>query len=210
MATLRMERLLWSRGHRLVAGVDEVGRGPLAGPVVAAAVILPSAAELPGVTDSKQMTERQRNEAFDRIQSVALTWGVGVVDPERIDQVNIRNAAFEAMQLALQQALSRLSGAPAVADFLLIDGNALLPSYPGPQRAVVGGDRKVLSIAAASVLAKVTRDRMALEWEAAYPGYGFARHKGYGTPEHRAALLRLGPSPLHRRSFLGPIQTRLF
>ncbi|MFO7172252.1 MAG: ribonuclease HII [Bacillota bacterium] len=210
MATLRMERLLWSRGYRLVAGVDEVGRGPLAGPVVAAAVILPVGAELPGVTDSKRMTEAQREEAYERICATALAWGIGVVGPERIDQINIRNAAFEAMAQALRQALDRLPGRPDTADFLLVDGNAPLPGYPGPQRPVVGGDRKVLSIAAASVLAKVTRDRMALEWEAAYPGYGFARHKGYGTREHREALLRLGPCPLHRRSFLSPVQTRLF
>lgn len=198
-----MERVLW-RHYRAVAGVDEVGRGPLAGAVVAAAVVLPPDVDLPGVNDSKLMSEKQRDAAFDRIKAAALGWAVGVVGPERIDQINIRNAAFEAM-------LQALAGLPAAcrAEAVLIDGNALLPRWDGPQRAVVGGDRKVLSIAAASIIAKVTRDRMCLEWEEQYPGYGFARHKGYYTREHVEAIARLGPSPIHRRTFIGSLQTRL-
>lgn len=199
-----MERVLWRRGIGLVAGVDEVGRGPLAGAVVAAAVVLPPEVELTGVDDSKRLSERQREVAYERIRSAALAWEVGVVGPERIDQVNIRNAAFEAMRQAIGRLPDRFRPG-----FVLIDGNAALPGYSGAQRTVVGGDRKVLSIAAASIMAKVTRDRMCVEWEERYPGYGFARHKGYYTEEHVSALLRMGPSPIHRRSFLGNLQTRL-
>lgn len=202
MAKLWMERVLWRRGYRAVAGVDEAGRGPLAGPVVAAAVILPPDAHLPGVDDSKRLTEREREAACDLIVSQAVAWSTGVVGVERIDAINIRNAALEAMRLAL-------AGLQVPADYVLVDGNATIPGCPAPQRAVVGGDRKVLSVAAASILAKVTRDRMAAEWDRLYPGYGFARHKGYATPEHLAALQRLGPCPLHRRSFLPVRQAAL-
>lgn len=199
-----MERVLWRRGLTVVAGADEVGRGPLAGPVVAAAVVLPPDCHLPGVDDSKRLTEKQRQAAYPRILARALAWGVGVVAAEEIDRLNIRNAAF----LAVRRALAAL-GPSWPPQFLLLDGNARLPDWPGPQRAVVGGDRKILSVAAASVIAKVTRDAMAREWEAQYPGYGFAAHKGYATPAHYEALARLGPCPLHRRSFLGPSQRRL-
>lgn len=204
MADLRMERVLWRRGARVVAGADEVGRGPLAGPVVAAAVVLPQGCDLPGVNDSKKLTEKQREAAYPRILAAALAWGLGVVEPAEIDRINIRNASF----LATRKAIAAL-GAEWQPQCLLLDGNALLPDYPAAQRAVVGGDRKVLSVAAASVLAKVTRDRMAAEWDELYPGYGFAGHKGYATAAHYAALTRLGPCPLHRRSFLGPFQQRL-
>lgn len=204
VADLRMERVLWRRGLQLVAGADEVGRGPLAGPVVAAAVVLPPDCDLPGVNDSKKLSERQRLAAYDRIIGKALAWGVGMVSAERIDQVNIRNATLE----AIRQAVAAL-GEGRQPQYLVIDGNIRLPDYSGPQRAVVGGDRKVLSVAAASVVAKVTRDRLAREWDLRYPGYGFAAHKGYGTREHYAALLRIGPCPLHRRSFLGSMQQRL-
>ncbi|WP_264841691.1 ribonuclease HII [Caldinitratiruptor microaerophilus] len=204
VADLRMERVLWRRGLVAVAGVDEAGRGPLAGPVVAAAVVLAPGTELPGVDDSKRLTARQREEAYDVIRERALAVGIGIVEPERIDRVNIRNAALEAMEAALAGLTP-----PVGVQFVLVDGDAPLPGYGGRQRAVVGGDRKVLSVAAASIVAKVTRDRLALEWDRQYPQYGFARHKGYGTPEHIAALARWGPCPLHRRSFLRGLQVRL-
>jgi ribonuclease HII len=206
MADLRMERLLWRRGLT-VAGVDEAGRGPLAGPVVAAACLLPPEAVLPGVTDSKKLTERRREEAYERIMDTAAGWGVGIVSAAEIDRVNIRVATFQAMRLALDQLTSRVGRRP---DAALLDGNAALPGWDGPQRTVVGGDRKVLSIAAASIIAKVTRDRMAEEWEALYPGYGFIRHKGYSCREHFDALDRLGPCPLHRITFIDHRQLKFF
>lgn len=188
-----------------MAGVDEVGRGPLAGPVVAAACVLPEGVDLPGVNDSKKLSERKREAAYERILDVALAWGVGVVDAAEIDRINIRNGFLKAMQLALEETARRLGAPP---DATLVDGNVPLPGWQGAQRCVVGGDRKVLSIAAASIIAKVTRDRMAEEWEALYPGYGFIRHKGYSCKEHFEALDRLGPSPIHRITFIDHRQLR--
>jgi ribonuclease HII len=202
MADLRMERVLQRHGY-VVIGVDEAGRGPLAGPVVAGAAILPPEAELPGVNDSKQLSEKKREIAYERILQVALAWGVGIIDHERIDRINIRNATFEAMAQAVTGtlAMARERGLSVEKPCLLIDGNALVPSWTGDQRWVIGGDRKVLSIAAGSILAKVTRDRLLLELDREYPVYGFAQHKGYGTALHLDALRRYGPCPAHRRSF---------
>lgn len=209
VADLRMERVLWRHGW-MVVGVDEAGRGPLAGPVVAGACILPEDAELPGVNDSKKLTPRKREAAYDAICEVALGWAVGVVDNRRIDEVNIRNATFEAMAQAVEGALAMARERAAGEPWLLVDGNAKIPSWQGTQRCVVGGDRKVLSIAAASILAKVTRDRMMEEYDRLYPEYGFARHKGYGSREHFAALDLHGPSPIHRMTFINHRQLRLF
>jgi len=211
LADLRLERVLWRSGCQVI-GVDEAGRGPLAGPVVAAACILPEDAALPGVNDSKRLTEKQREACFAPIQEVALGWGVGVVDADRIDEINILRATFEAMARAVEAARAmaavRLGRVAEAA--LLVDGNQRLPQWPGWQRPVVGGDRKSLSIAAASILAKVTRDRMMVKYDALYPEYGFARNKGYGSKEHLEALERHGPCPLHRRTFIGPRQIRFF
>ena len=197
-AGLTLEAELWSAGYRAVAGVDEVGRGPWAGPVVAAAVILPasSAALAPllgHVDDSKRLTWRQRERLYSPIQQCALAIGVGRVEAGVIDRVGIAAATKQAMR----QALAALAVQP---DFALLDF-LTLPDLPLPQRGVPHGDALSLSIAAASMIAKVTRDRWMIEQEAVYPGYGFARHKGYGTAEHHAALARLGPCPLHRLSF---------
>lgn len=208
MADLRMERVLWRRGYAVV-GVDEAGRGPLAGPVVAGACILPPDAVLPGVNDSKKLSEKRREAAYDAILQTAVGWGVGVVDHERIDRINIRRATFEAMAQAVDAAL-RMAGASGADPFLLIDGNATIPSWSGAQRWVIGGDRKVLSIAAGSILAKVTRDRMMVEYDRLYPEYGFARHKGYAAKEHFAALDRVGPCPIHRITFIDHRQLKLF
>jgi len=208
MADLRMERVLWRHGYAVV-GVDEAGRGPLAGPVVAGACILPDGVQLPGVNDSKKLSERKREAAYERIVAAAVGWGVGVVDHARIDQINILQATFEAMALAVQAACS-MAGEPAENPCLLVDGNALVPSWTGPQRWVIGGDRKVLSIAAASILAKVTRDRMMVEYDRLYPAYGFARHKGYSAKEHFEALDRFGASPIHRITFIDHRQIRFF
>jgi ribonuclease HII len=197
-ANLALEAELWAAGYRAIAGVDEVGRGPWAGPVVAAAVILPSdsdaLAQLFGkVDDSKRLTPRQREQIFGPIQQLALATGVGRVEASAIDLVGIAAATKQAMR----QALAALAVQP---DFALLDF-LTLPDLPLPQRGVPHGDALSLSIAAASIIAKVTRDLWMAEQETNYPGYGFARHKGYGTAEHHAALRRLGPCPLHRLSF---------
>ncbi|BAD41014.1 ribonuclease HII [Symbiobacterium thermophilum] len=211
MADLRLERVLWRHGCQVI-GVDEAGRGPLAGPVVAAACILPPDAALPGVDDSKRMTEKRREAAFAAIQAVAVGWGIGIVDAARIDEINILQATFEAMAQAVEGARAMAAARPGrtAEAALLVDGNRPLPLWPGWQRTVVGGDHKSLSIAAASILAKVTRDRMMIEYDAHYPEYGFARNKGYGSREHWDALERYGPCPLHRRTFIGPRQIRFF
>ncbi|MFI4983298.1 MAG: ribonuclease HII [Nevskiales bacterium] len=180
-------------GALRIAGVDEVGRGPLFGPVVAAAVILAPTFHLDGLTDSKKLTERKRAQ-FDReIRQNAVAWAIAAVDAETIDRINIRQASLLAMRMAVEQ----LALGP---DFLLIDGRDTI-DWPCPQQAVIQGDATSLSIAAASVLAKVHRDRLLVDLDRQFPGYGLAQHKGYGSAEHLAALARLGPTPLHRKSF---------
>lgn len=209
---LSFERGLWSRGVLRVAGVDEAGRGPLAGPVVAAAVILPQAWQdggfderLRDLNDSKQLTEAQR-EAFFAILTAHpdIRHGIATVDAAVIDRINILQATHRAMN----EALARLQPPP---EHVLVDGNPV-KSLRFPQTALVKGDARSYSIAAASVLAKVTRDRMMLEFDRQYPGYGFAGHKGYGTPQHLAAIAKLGPCAIHRRSFapLKPATRELF
>ncbi len=181
------------RGAQSIAGLDEAGRGPLFGPVVAAAVILPPGCRLPGINDSKQLPEKKRSQLEGQIRACARAWAIAAVDAETIDRINIRRASLQAMRRAVEQ----LGVAP---DFLLIDGRDTI-DWPCPQQAVIGGDARSVSIAAASVLAKVHRDRLLVEMDRDFPGYGLARHKGYGSPEHLAALERLGPTPLHRKSF---------
>nr|WP_236021849.1 ribonuclease HII [Geomesophilobacter sediminis] len=183
------------RGYQRIAGVDEAGRGPLAGPVVAAAVILPPGLMLPGVNDSKQLTAEQREVLFDVIHAEAVSVGVGIGDHDLIDSINILQATLSAMR----EAVSKLAPAP---DFLLIDGISSVPLNI-PQRTVKQGDALSLSIAAASIIAKVTRDRMMVQYDLQYPGYGFASHKGYGAAAHLAAIAELGPCPIHRKTFSG-------
>jgi len=190
---LRFERRLWGRGVRTVAGVDEAGRGPLAGPVVAAAVIVPQGFFLPQVDDSKKLTPEMRAQLFDLIMSGSGGVGVGVVGHEVIDQINILNATFLAMNMAVRNL-------PRAPEHLLIDGNRFAGSAL-PFSTIVDGDARSFSIGAASIIAKVTRDRLMLDFDRVYPGYGFAAHKGYGTPAHREAISRLGPCPIHRKSF---------
>jgi ribonuclease HII len=191
--TWTAERAAWAEGWVRVAGVDEAGRGPLAGPVVAAAAILPREAELPGVLDSKCLDAAAREALYEVIRDRAIAWAVAVVDVEEIDRVNILRATHAAMSRALAQIEPLPCGA-------LVDGMPVT-GLPCPHRAIVDGDALSVSIAAASILAKVTRDRLMVDLDERYPGYGFARHKGYCTPAHFAALRRLGPSPIHRRSF---------
>ena len=191
----RFEEESYALGAQWVAGVDEAGRGPLAGPVVAAAVILPRGLLIPGLNDSKKLSPQKREALYPEICEKAVAYAWGVADAAAIDKTNILQATF----LAMRDAISGLSPVP---DRVLVDGNLPIRGLDLPQRPVVGGDGLSLSIAAASILAKVVRDDLMRELDAAYPGYGFAVHKGYGTQEHRDALLRLGPCPIHRRSFL--------
>jgi len=187
-----LEEAARSRGALRIAGVDEVGRGPLFGPVVAAAVILQKGCHLQDLDDSKKLTEKKRNQLEPEIRSNAVAWAVAAVDAATIDRINIRQASLVAMRRAVEQ----LALSP---DYLLIDGRDRI-DWPCPQQAVIHGDA-LSSIAAASVLAKVHRDRLLVELDREYPGYGLAQHKGYGCPAHLAALKRLGPTPLHRMSF---------
>jgi ribonuclease HII len=196
----KLENAARRAGALRIAGLDEVGRGPMFGPVVAAAVILPQRCRLPGLTDSKQLTEKQRNQFDAVIRAEAVAWSIAAVDVETIDRINIRRASLLAMRIAME----RLAIAP---DYLLIDGRDTI-DWPCPQQSVVQGDATSLSIAAASVLAKVHRDRLLVELDAVYPGYGLARHKGYCSPEHLEALARLGPTPLHRKSYQ-PVAQRM-
>ena len=204
---LEFERNLWSRQFTLVAGVDEAGRGPLAGPVVAAAVILPATwancgfdQRLVDLNDSKQLTEAQRENFFQIITTHPdLRYAIAIVNAATIDRINILQATHRAMN----EALAQLQPQP---QHVLVDGRPV-KSMTLPQTALVKGDSRSYSIAAASVLAKVTRDRMMLEFDAKFPGYGFAVHKGYGTPQHLAAIKKLGPCPIHRMSF-APLKTK--
>ncbi|NLG83269.1 MAG: ribonuclease HII [Firmicutes bacterium] len=200
---LVFEERLWAQGHTRVAGVDEAGRGPLAGPVVAAAVVMPRGLFLPGLDDSKRLSPALREEICRAAMAAGVEFGLGGVEAAVIDELNIYRATKRAMLLALE----RLVSPP---DFILLDA-VPLPEYPYPQEAVVHGDARCLSIALASVFAKVARDRLMGCYDRRFPGYGFAKHKGYPTPEHYAALQRLGPCPIHRRSFnLGLSSVGLF
>jgi len=195
VSTLYFENLACGSGFQAVAGVDEAGRGPLAGPVVAAAVILPAGFALPGLTDSKKLTEMQRENFYPQIRTSARGVGIGVATAEEIDRINILQATL----LAMRRAIGRLPVAP---DHLLIDGITPLPLNI-PQQTLKKGDSRSLSIAAASVVAKVVRDRIMASFDRQHPGYGFARHKGYGTAEHRRQIAAIGPCCLHRKTFAG-------
>jgi len=203
LPTLDYEREAWTAGARFIAGVDEVGRGALAGPVVAAAVILDPERVPDGLDDSKRLSPRRRESLAERILASAVCWRVARVESDEIDRINILRATLAAMRLAAD-ALS-----PA-ADLLLVDGNVAVPEWPGPQRTVVGGDGLVASIAAASIVAKVARDRLMADLDDVFPGYGFSAHAGYGTQAHRNAIARLGACPIHRRSFRGVDPDDLF
>ena len=189
------EEAAWATGVRL-AGVDEVGRGPLAGPVVAAVVVLDPRAPIGGLRDSKLLSPRQRVRLARVIRAQAVAWAVGRVGPARVDTDNVLQATWRAMR----RALGRLAVEPGL---VLVDGPLRIPRLPWPQRAIVRGDRRCASIAAASILAKVARDAFMIRVDRRYPDYGFRQHKGYATAAHLEALARLGPCPLHRRSFRG-------
>ena len=192
---LQHERRLWASGRTYVAGVDEVGRGPLAGPVVAAAVILPQDFDVLGIDDSKKLSPKKREELYGLIKEKALAWAIGWQGPEVIDEINI----LEATKKAMAEAVNGLSVRP---QHVLIDGNFTVRSQDLPQTAIVKGDANSTSIAAASILAKVTRDRYMEEMALQYPGYAFESNKGYGTKAHYDGLKAQGPCPIHRKTFI--------
>ena len=178
-----------------IGGIDEVGRGPLAGPVVTACVILPKDCGLLYINDSKQVPEKKREELYDQIMEQAVSVGIGMEEPEVIDRINILEATYSAMRKAIE-------AGPVKPEHLLVDA-VKIPGITIPQRGIIKGDAKSISIAAASIVAKVTRDRMMVEYDRIYPGYGFASNKGYGSADHIRALKELGPTPIHRRTFIG-------
>lgn len=194
MPGYEFEQKLHDMGYTAVCGCDEAGRGPLCGPVVAAAVILPLGCEIEGLNDSKKLSEKKREKLFDIIKERAVAYAIAEASPEEIDDINILNASM----LAMRRAVEALN---ITADFALIDGNCSR-GFTIPTETVVGGDAKCCSIAAASILAKVTRDRGCIEADRLYPQYGIAKHKGYPTKDHMAAVRQFGPSPIHRKTFL--------
>ncbi len=193
--TLAFEKIAHNSGFIYVAGVDEVGRGPLAGPVMAAAVILPTGLHISGIDDSKKLSPQKLEILFDVISARAIAIGIGVIEPDIIDRINI----LQATRLAMLNAVEQLKQQP---DYLLIDGITPINTTI-PQKTIKKGDSLSISIAAASIIAKVTRDRLMVEMDRLYPGYGFAGHKGYGSSLHMEAIRRLGPSPIHRLTFGG-------
>ena len=188
------ERDCIQKGYTYICGIDEAGRGPLAGPVVAGAVILPQDCEIFGLNDSKKLSEKRREELYEEITEKALAWGAGVIGPARIDEINILQADYEAMC----EAIGQLKVMPQI----LLNDAVTIPQVRIPQISIIHGDARSVSIAAASIIAKVTRDRMMVEYDSLFPEYGFAEHKGYGTAAHYAALKKYGPCMIHRRSFL--------
>ncbi|TXK77469.1 ribonuclease HII [Paenibacillus sp. N3.4] len=197
---LQVEKQIWEQGFTRIAGIDEVGRGCLFGDVVAAAVIMPMGYVLDGVDDSKKLSEKKRDLLYDQIMSEAIAVGVGIVDVETIEAINIKQAARLAMKKAVE-------GLPVVPDFLLVDAESVHIDIE--QEAIIHGDALSQSIAAASIIAKVTRDRMCLEWDHLFPEYGLAIHKGYATKHHREMLMRWGPTPLHRKLFIRKVMAQV-
>ena len=200
MPDFEIEYALREQGYTRVCGVDEAGRGPLCGPVVAAACILPPDIDLPGLNDSKKLTPKKRDELFDLIRECVVAYGIALGTVEEINQTNILEADLLAMRRAIA-VMQTPDGVPYAPDFALIDGN-IARDFQIPARAVVKGDARSVNIAAASILAKVTRDRICLELDAQYPQYGIAKHKGYGTKDHMNALREHGPAPIYRTKFI--------
>lgn len=199
MPDFTFENEYYAKGYKFICGIDEAGRGPLSGPVVAAACILPRDIYIPELNDSKKLTEKKREKIFDVITEAAIGYGIGMASPKEIDEINILNATMLAMRRALE------SLTPS-ADFALIDGN-IARDFSIPTKTVIKGDSLSASIAAASILAKVTRDRLCLEDAERYPEYNFAKHKGYSTKEHMDAVRKYGPCEIHRKSFLKFLDT---
>ena len=197
----QMEKELYQKGFQTIAGIDEAGRGPLAGPVVVAGVIMPKDSMIEGVNDSKKVSEKKREKLYDIILEEAIDYGVGIVDQKEIDKINILNATKKALHLSVES----LKIKPQL---ILVDALTGIDTCNIPYKSIIKGDATCYNISAASIIAKVTRDRIIREWDEVYPQYGFAKHKGYGTAQHIQAIREYGPCPLHRKSFLKNIMNR--
>ena len=190
-----IEKEFFDKGVKCIAGIDEAGRGPLAGPVVVASVILPEDSMIEGVNDSKKVSENKREKLYEIITNEAISYGVGIIYPEEIDEINILQATKKGLTMAIKQMEQK-------PNIIMVDALTGIDTLGIPYKSIIKGDAKCYSIAAASIVAKVTRDRIMREWDKVYPEYGFASHKGYGTAKHIAALKEYGPCPIHRRSFI--------
>ena len=201
----KIEEEIYLKGAQSIAGIDEAGRGPLAGPVVVACVVMPRDSMIEGVNDSKKVSEKKREKLYDEIIQEAIAYGVGIISQEEIDKINILNATKEGLTLAIKEMekdLKEKQRGFEKPELILVDALTKIDTDHIPYRSIIKGDAKSYSIAAASIIAKVTRDRIMREWDEVYPMYGFAKHKGYGTASHIAAIKEYGLCPLHRRSFV--------
>ena len=195
----RFEQNLYDEGNKLICGIDEAGRGPLAGPVVVGAVVMKPDSKLEWVNDSKKVTEKRREILYDKIIEESLAWGVGIVSWDEIDDLNILNATKKGLTIALKQVVNKLQTKP---DIVLVDALREIDTLGIPYQSIIKGDATCYSIACSSIIAKVTRDRIMREYDDAFPEYGFAKHKGYGTKEHIEAIKKFGPCLIHRKSFI--------
>ena len=193
------ENDLRNKGYKYICGIDEAGRGPLAGPVVVGAAVMPRDSKLEWVNDSKKVTEKRREILYDRITEEALAWGVGIISEKEIDELNILNATKKGLHLALGEVIEKLKQKP---DIVIVDALREIDTFEIPYQSIIKGDATCYSISCASILAKVTRDRIMREWNEVYPMYDFEKNKGYGTAEHIKALKQYGPCPIHRRTFI--------
>lgn len=195
----KYEENLYNEGYKFICGIDEAGRGPLAGPVVVGAAVMPRDSKLEWVNDSKKVTEKRREILYDRITEEALAWGVGIISEKEIDELNILNATKKGLHLALGEVIGKLKQKP---DIVIVDALREIDTFEIPYQSIIKGDATCYSISCASILAKVTRDRIMREWNEVYPMYDFEKNKGYGTAEHIKALKQYGPCPIHRRTFI--------
>lgn len=195
----KYEENLYNEGYKFICGIDEAGRGPLAGPVVVGAAVMPRDSKLEWVNDSKKVTEKRREILYDRITEEALAWGVGIISEKEIDELNILNATKKGLHLALGEVIEKLKQKP---DIVIVDALREIDTFEIPYQSIIKGDATCYSISCASILAKVTRDRILREWNEVYPMYDFEKNKGYGTAEHIKALKQYGPCPIHRRTFI--------
>ena len=195
----KFEQNLYNEGYKLICGIDEAGRGPLAGPVVVGAVVMKPEAKIEWVNDSKKVTEKRRDILYDKITEEAIAWGVGIVSEKEIDEINILNATKKGLHIALGEVIEKLGKKPEI---VITDALKEIDTFGIPYQSIIKGDATCYSISCASIIAKVTRDRIMKEWDEVYPQYGFNSHKGYGTAKHIEAIKKYGPSPIHRKTFI--------
>ncbi len=195
----KFEKNLYNEGYKLICGIDEAGRGPLAGPVVVGAVVMKPESKIEWVNDSKKVTEKRREILYDKITEEALAWGVGIVSEKEIDEINILNATKKGLHIALGEVIEKLGKKP---ELVITDALREIDTFNIPYQSIIKGDATCYSISCASIIAKVTRDRIMKEWDEVYPQYGFISHKGYGTAKHIEAIKEYGPCPIHRKTFI--------